>query len=243
MGNGTKIKNKNKIKCKKNCVAWQLWQVVQPGRVNPVGDDEDEVWWRLIHLPHDVLPPQEASPRWETCPGSPSDGQSRIWRSPQSPPDQPQAAAPSLPAQTCPSRSPLRRSGGPWGRWSRPRPPGWTWSWPSCWSTCARCPGVFPSCRPPCPAPAPPLRLRSAGASCPRAPSGAGTDTRSPLWGYLTADGWVMTMARNGMEVSPRCLRVACLQGFMEDPNSKLRHMQRILSIQLKMIGHASCHK
>ena len=141
-------------------------------------------WWRnnaFICLPHDVFPPQEASPLWETCPGSPWGGQSRTWRSPQSPPGPPRAVAPCLPAPTCLLRSPPRQSGDLWWWWSPLQPPSWTWSWPSCWSTCARCPIGFPSCRPQCPAPALPQRLCTAGASCPQAPSGAGTETGSQI--------------------------------------------------------------
>lgn len=151
-------------------------------------------------LPHDAFPPRAASRLWETCPGSPLDGLSRTWKSPQSPPCPPRVVAPSLPVLAHPWKSPPCPSGGQWWQWSPPRPPGWTWSWPSCWNTCARCPGGFLSCRPRCPAPAPPPRLCSAEASSPQAPSGAGTDTGSKLWHHRATVIW-MDVTRNGNRV------------------------------------------
>lgn len=65
-------------------------------------------------LPHGVLLPQELSLHlWETCLGNPLNVPSRIETFPQSPPGRPRAGAPSLPALTVPSASPLRQSEGP----------------------------------------------------------------------------------------------------------------------------------
>lgn len=196
------------------------WEFVAPSPAWQGQSSRWGWWWRtstFICLPHDAISPQEASPLWETCPGSPLDEQSRTWRSPRSPPAQLLAAAPSLLALTHLWRSLLPQSGDPWWLWSPPQPPGWMWSWPSCWNTCALCPGECPSCTPQCPSPVPPLTWCSAGAFCPRAPSGAGTDKASPLWGYLAADRWMMKMESNKMEVSSWCL----MEGFKRDPNSQ----------------------
>ena len=100
-----------------------------------------------VLLPHDAHAPLGASALQGTCHGSPWDGPSRTWRFLQSPPGPPPAGVPWLLALTYPRRTAPPLSGGPWSQWSPPPPPGWTWSWPSCWSICARCPGGSPSCR------------------------------------------------------------------------------------------------
>ncbi len=93
MGNGptTKITKKNCRWCgtRSSQAGWIQWVMMMM---------RDE----YICLPHDVSPPQEASLLWETCPGSPLDGQSRTWKSPQSRPGPPLVAFLFLPAPTCP---------------------------------------------------------------------------------------------------------------------------------------------